>query len=118
MAWLLRKSAALIAVYSIALQALLWGFLPANHFGFDPFAIICSADSSEGQQHSPPQHRSGCDACLPACGSSPAVVPPSVALSPLQFVDRPQHPLLLAEAPSLPSRHQPQKSRAPPSLLI
>jgi hypothetical protein len=118
MAWLLRKLAALIAVYSIALQALLWGFLPANHFAYDPFAIICSADSSEGQQHSPPQHRSGCDACLPACGSSPALVPASVAFSPLQFVDGPKYSPLLAEAPSLLSRHQLQEPRAPPSALI
>jgi hypothetical protein len=118
MAWLLRKSAALIAVYSIALQALLWGFVPANHFGLDPFAIICSADGSEGQQHSPPQHRSNCDACFPACGSSPALVPASVAFSPRQFADRSEHPPLLAEAPSLPTRHLLQESRAPPSALI
>jgi hypothetical protein len=118
MAWLLRKSAALIAVYSIALQALLWSFLPANHFGFDPFAIICSADSSGGQKHSPPQHRSGCDACLAACGSSPALLPPSLAFSPLQFADGPKHPPLLAQGPALRSRHQPQASRAPPSMLI
>jgi hypothetical protein len=118
MTWLLRKSAALIAVYSIALQALFWGFLPANHFGFDQFAIICSADSSEGQQHAPPQHRRGCDACLPACGSSPALVPASVAFSPLRFADGPKYSPLLAEAPSLPSRHQLQESRAPPSSLL
>src|SRR5262249_36222185 len=36
MAWLIQKSAALVAVYSIALQAVLWGFAPAGHFGFDP----------------------------------------------------------------------------------
>ena len=33
MARLIRKSAALIAIYSIALQAVLWGFVPAGHFG-------------------------------------------------------------------------------------
>ena len=32
MMWLLRKSATLIAVYSIALQALIWGFVPPGHF--------------------------------------------------------------------------------------
>jgi hypothetical protein len=33
MVWLFRKSATLIAIYSIALQALIWGFVPAGHFG-------------------------------------------------------------------------------------
>ena len=33
MAWLFRKSATLIAVYSIALQAVIWSFVPAGHFG-------------------------------------------------------------------------------------
>jgi hypothetical protein len=118
MAWLLRKCAALLVVYSIALQALIGGFLAASHFGIDPFAIICSASSSGGQKHSPPQHRSDCDACLPACGSAPALVPPSVEFSPLRFAEKSKHTPLLAEALSLPSRHQPQASRAPPSILI
>jgi hypothetical protein len=115
---MLRKSATLLAVYSIALQAVLWGFLPASHFGIDPFAIICAADSSGGQKHSPPQHGSECDACLPACGSSPALVPPSVVFSPLQFAEGPKRPPSMVAAPSLRSRHQPQASRAPPSILI
>src|SRR5262245_12961505 len=72
MAWLIRKSAALVAVYSIALQAALWGFAPAGHFGFDPFAIICTADRSGAP--SLPQHRGDCDACFAACSSSPALV--------------------------------------------
>jgi hypothetical protein len=50
MAWLLRKSATLIAVYSIALQALLVGFVSAGHFGLDPFAIICTGDDSGDHQ--------------------------------------------------------------------
>jgi len=73
MAWLFRKSATLIAVYSIALQGLIWGFVPAGHFGFDPFAIICTADSSGDHQPTPAQHRSDCNACLAACSSSPAL---------------------------------------------
>jgi hypothetical protein len=117
MACLLRKSAALLAVYSIALQALLWGFLPSDRFGVDPFAVICSADGSGGQKPSPPQHRSGCDACLPACSSSPALVPPSVTFPPLLIAGRAKPPALLVEAPPLQPRHQPQESRAPPAIL-
>jgi hypothetical protein len=36
MARLIRKSAALIAAYSIALQAVFWGFVPVGHLAFDP----------------------------------------------------------------------------------
>jgi hypothetical protein len=114
MAWLIRKSAALIAVYSIALQAMLWGFVPAGHFGFDPFAIICTAGSSGDHAPSLPQRGSDCDACLAACSSSPALVPASVAFSLVFLPDGPRRLALLVEAPSLQPRHQPHESRAPP----
>jgi hypothetical protein len=116
MAWLLRKSAALLAVYSIALQALLLGFLPAHQFGFDPFAVICSAQSSGDRNPSRPQHASDCEACLPACSSTPALVPARVTFAPVRFADGAKRPASLAEAPSLQRRHQPHASRAPPSL--
>jgi DUF2946 family protein len=114
MKWLIRKSAALVAVYSIALQALLSGFVPAGHFGFDPFAVICAADSSGDHNPSVPQHGSDCDACLAAFHGSPALVPASVAFSPVLFADRPKRLMLLVEARSLQPRHHPQESRAPP----
>ena len=114
MTWLIRKSAALAAVYSIALQAVLWGFAPAGHFGFDPFAIICTADGSGDHQPAPAEQRNGCDACLAACSSSPALVPSSTASLLLIFADRPERLSFVVEAPSLQRRHQPQESRAPP----
>jgi hypothetical protein len=114
MAWLIRKSTALIAAYSIALQALLLGFAPARHLSFDSFAIICTADSSGDHQPTPAQHRSDCDACLAACGSSPALVPATVAFSPVLFAATPKRPTFLAEPLSLQPRHQPHESRAPP----
>jgi hypothetical protein len=114
MACLIRKSAALIAVYSIALQALIWGFVPAGHFGFDPFAIICTTDSSGGPEPSLPRHGGDCDACLAACSSSPALVPASQPFSLVLFSDRSKQLTPLVEALSLQPRHQPQESRAPP----
>src|SRR5215472_14417523 len=107
MASLLRKSATLIAVYAIALQALIWGFVPAGHFGFDPFAIICTADGSGDHQPAPAQHRSACDACLAACSSSPALVPANVAFSPVLFPATPKRLTFFAEPLSLQPRHQP-----------
>jgi hypothetical protein len=113
MAWLIRKCATLIAVYSIALQALILGFVLADHSG--PFAIICTADSSGDHQPTPTRHRSDCDACLAACGSSPALVPATVAFSPVLFAATPKRPTFLAEPLSLQPRHQPHESRAPPT---
>jgi hypothetical protein len=114
MAWLFRKSATLIAVYSIALQAVILGFVAAGHFGFDPLAIICTADSSGDHQPTPAQHQSDCDACLAACSSSPALVPANVAFSPILFPATPKRPTFFAESVSLQPRHQPHESRAPP----
>jgi hypothetical protein len=115
MRWLIRKSATLIAVYAIALQALIAGFVAAGHPGFDPFAIICTADGSGDHQPAPTQHRSDCDACLAACSSSPALVPVNVAFSPVLFLATPKRPTFFAEPVSLQPRHQPHESRAPPT---
>jgi hypothetical protein len=114
MAWLIQKSATLIAVYAIALQALISGFVLAGHSGFDPFAIICTADSSGDHQPTPTRHRSDCDACLAACSSSPALVPANVAFSPVLFLATPKRPTFFAEPLALQPRHQPHESRAPP----
>jgi hypothetical protein len=114
MAWLLRKSATLIAVYSIALQALIWGFVPAGHFGLDPFAIICTTDGSGDHQPAPVQDRGDCGACLAACGSSAALVPAGASFSVFFLSYTPNRPARLVEPLSLQPRHQPQASRAPP----
>jgi hypothetical protein len=114
MPWLLRKSATLIAVYAIALQAMFFGFAPAGHFALDPFAVICTADGSGEHQPAPVQHRGDCDACLAACSSSPGLVPGRAAFAFFFLNDRSNHPTVLAEPLSLRPRHQPQASRAPP----
>jgi hypothetical protein len=114
MARLTRKSAALIAVYAIALQTLVSSFVPAGHFGFDPFAVICTADSSADHQPAPAEHRSDCNACLAACSSSPPLVPATAAFAPIRFSEQPALLTSLIAAPPSQPRHQPQESRAPP----
>jgi len=114
MACWLRKSATLIAIYSIAVQALIWGFAPPGHSGFDPFAIICTADSSGDHQPAPAQHRSNCDACLAACSGSPALVSASAAFALVFFTDGPARPMFFAEPVALQPRHQLHVARAPP----
>jgi hypothetical protein len=112
---LIRKSATLIAVYAIALQALIAGFVVAGHSGFDPLAIICTADGSGDHQPAPTQHRGDCDACLAACSSSPALVPANAAFSPVLFPATPKRLAFFAEPLALQPRHQPHESRAPPT---
>jgi hypothetical protein len=114
MARLIRKSAALIAAYAITLQTLISGFVPAGQFGFDPFAVICTADSSAGHQPAPTGHRSDCSACLAACSSSAPLVPASAAFAPIRFSEPSAHLTVLIAAPPSQPRHQPQESRAPP----
>jgi hypothetical protein len=114
MAWLLRKFATVIAVYAIALQALLWGFAPAGHFAFDPFAVICTGDGSQDHQPAPAQHRTDCDACLAACSGSPALLPANAAFAPVVFSPRPERLAVLSPPPAVQARHQPHASRAPP----
>jgi hypothetical protein len=114
MARLIRKSAALIAAYAIALQALVSGFAPAGQFGFDPFAVICTADSAADHQPAPAEHRSDCGACLAACSSSPPLVPVNAAVAPVRFSEPSAHLTVLIAAPPSQPRHQPQESRAPP----
>src|SRR5215831_3099437 len=114
MARLIRKSAALIAAYSIALQAVFWGFVPVGHLAFDPLAIICTADSSGDHQPTPAQHRSDCDACLAACSSPPVLAPASAVFSSFFFGEESRCPAVSAEPLALQPRHQPHESRAPP----
>jgi hypothetical protein len=114
MARLLRKSASLIAIYAIALQALLWGFAPAGHFGLDPFAVICTGDGSGDHNPAPAQHRSDCDACRAACSGSPALLPADAAFAPVLFSPAPDRLALLSPPLTLHPRHHPHASRAPP----
>jgi len=115
MARSLWKGVALIAIYSIALQSVISGYVHAAHVGFDPIAVICSSDSS-GKHHGPlPQHGSDCDTCCLTCGgSSPVVTPQGVTFSVVLLIDLVRPPVLWVEALPSPARHQRQASRAPP----
>src|SRR5262249_47805735 len=114
MAWVLRKSPTPVSVYSIALQAFIWGFVPPRDLGLDPFAIICTTGGSGGHKPAPVQDRGDCGACLAACGSSAALVPASASFSVFFLSYTPNRLAHLVEPLSLQPRHQPQASRAPP----
>jgi hypothetical protein len=117
MARWVRTSAALVAAYAFALQALLTGFVAAAHFGLDPLAVICTADGSGEHAPSIPQGGNGCDACLAACAGSPGVVPSSLAAAPISFVAGAQPLAASGAAVSPHASHRPQAPRAPPILL-
>jgi hypothetical protein len=115
MNWLLRKSVAIVAIYSITLQILLSGFIFAKHVGVEPIAVICAAEHS-GAQNSPlPQPANDCDACPIACaGAALGLTPPRVIASFVFFADRPQRLTLWIGVLAPRQNHQPQASRAPP----
>jgi hypothetical protein len=114
MASLVRKSAAVIAAYVIALHALLSGFALAGHLAFDPLAVICSAHEPADQNPSPPDHGNECESCLPACHGAPGVVPAQPPFSPVVFSETSAAQVMSCDAPRVERRHQPQASRAPP----
>lgn len=114
MRWLIRKSAALVAAYAIALQALFSGFAPANHVGTDAIAVICSTDASGEHLPSAPQHSDQCGACVAACSESWALTPSSLAFASVVFANTSEYLLPRLDAQSSPKRHQPHASRAPP----
>src|SRR5436190_19577294 len=114
MSWLIRKTAALVAAYSIALQGLIGALAPAAPVGFDAFALICATEASGEHQPSPPQHGSECDACLAACNHSPALVPANIAFLSVVFADTPKRAVIALDPPAAQSRHRPPASLAPP----
>jgi hypothetical protein len=114
MTLLIRKFAALVAVYSIALQSLLLAFATASQQGLDPFTIICSEDQAGSHSPSLPQDRTDCDACLVACNNAPALTPSSLSFSAVSFSPKPKRLTFSAEAVFVEQKHKPQESRAPP----
>jgi hypothetical protein len=116
MAGLLARSVALIAIYSIALQTLLLGYLHASHLGFDSVALICTSGDGSNNHDRPFLPQGGtCDPCVLACdGICAGLVPPDakISIAPPDRLAGP--PIARIEAVSLPARHHPHASRAPP----
>jgi hypothetical protein len=110
----LRKIAALIAIYSLALQSLLLTHVRAAHLGIDPVAVICKSNGSGEPQGPLPQRGGDCHSCWLVCdGTSPVTVPEGATLSFALLGNSPQ-PAWCVEAPPSPTKHQPHASRAPP----
>jgi hypothetical protein len=112
---LLRKTATLVVVYSIALQVLLAGFAVGAHVGFNSFAVMCAGNGA-GDHHAPPQqHRDDCSACPLACGGgSSGVIPVGAKLSLVLLVEEVRLSAVRFETLPAPAKHQLQASRAPP----
>jgi hypothetical protein len=109
-----RKVAALLVAYSIALQVLFLGFVLGEHAGSDPFAVSCTSDAASDHNVPLQQHGSDCSACPLACGGSPGVLPSSQKLGLMLFANQAPSLALWAKVPPLPAKHQPQAARAPP----
>ena len=116
MARLLAKIVAGIAIYSIALQALLLGYLHATHLGLDPVVVICRGDDAFSKHDRPSSPHGGtCDPCALACNETCAgIVPPDAKFSITPSDRLVGTPTAWVEAVSFPARHSPHASRAPP----
>jgi hypothetical protein len=110
---LMRKFAALVAIYSIVLQSILLAFATTQPT-LDPFAIICSGDESGSHNPSLPKHRTDCDTCLIACSNAPALLPSSLSSSAASFSSEPRRLTFTVAAGFAEQKHKPQESRAPP----
>jgi hypothetical protein len=114
MAWFLRRAVGLVAIYAIALQAILSGALVGEHVATDPFSIICASYNPADTGGLPQHEGHDCGACVLHCGGA-VPLPPSVGtILPLTLPTHVRHLTLWSEALPSPSRHQPQASRAPP----
>jgi hypothetical protein len=114
MARLVRKIAALIAIYAIALQSLLLSHVRAAHVDVDPLAVICKSNSSGGPQGPLPPRAGDWHSCCLACdGASPVAVPEGATFS-FALPGDLAPPQWGVEAVPSPTKHQPHASRAPP----
>ena len=73
-----RRTVSLVAIYAIALHAILWGIAPmAAGPAADPFSVICHSDASVPAEQSPasPAPMHACDHCnLCSIATSPAAL--------------------------------------------
>ena len=69
-----RRSISWVAIYAIALHAILWGVAPmAAAPASDPFSVICHSEAASpaGQAPAAPAHTQACDHCN-LCSAGPA----------------------------------------------
>ena len=73
-----RKSVGWVAIYAIALHAILWGVAPmAAAPSLDPLSVICHSDAAASGEQAPaaPAHTQVCDHCtLCAATNAPSVL--------------------------------------------
>jgi hypothetical protein len=73
-----RQSISWVAIYAIALHAILWGVAPMTAApSTDPFSVICHSEAPAPTEQAPaaPVHTQACDHCnLCSAGPAPAAL--------------------------------------------
>jgi len=113
---LLGKTVALVAVYAIAMQALLSGLVIVAHASIDPVSVMCASDSSGNPGSLPAHDRHDCGPCALSCGGGSPTPPSDATAFLVPFVSRVQQPTPWSEVLPARPRHHLQASRAPPIL--
>ena len=118
---LLRQSVTFLAIYTIALHAILWGLaaLPTATNAFDPLTVICHSEASAPAQQAPdrsplaPAHI--CDQCNVCNGVALAVVPNTALMARFEPVRTLQvlHAITVARRNEIAT--DPKLARGPPA---
>lgn len=111
----LRRCAALIAAYALALQAVLAAFAYSAPVVAEPGFVICRGDAAGTPDQ--PQHHDQCGACLAGHCAGVAAGPDRLAIAilwPIASGPTETPAAAIAFAPSAP-RTQPNPPRAPPA---
>jgi len=114
-----RRSAALILVYAIALQGFLLGLIVTPLSDLSAFAAVCTSGHPSVPGAPPPARDDGnCGACALACGGAAAGNPPPPLSGCLRrFEQRSEVPLPNVEPCRVAAKHAPNASRAPPAAV-
>ena len=117
---LMRQSVTFLAIYIIALHAVLWGLIaePNATNGFDPSTVICHSEASTPSQQDPDRGPLGpahaCDQCNLCNAAVSAVVPNTILIARFQPI-----PILQVLTASIAGRDgvttDPKLARGPPA---
>jgi hypothetical protein len=117
----LRKSVTFLAIYTVALHAMLWGLVapPTTTNAFDPLTVICHSDASAPAQQAPdriplaPAHI--CDQCNVCNAVALAVVPNTALIARFEPVRALQvlHAIIVARHNEIAT--DPKLARGPPA---
>ena len=118
---LLRQSVTFLAIYTVALHAMLWGLVapPTTTNAFDPLTVICHSEASAPAQQAPDRIPLAPAQACDQCNLCNAIVVPAVANTALMARFEPVQTLQVLGPVSIARRDEitadPKLARGPPA---